>query len=303
MSEYLIQGGTLSAIADAIRAKTGKSDAMTPQQMPGEIEGISGGGGSELIPACQVRVMPVEIEDPRYYHSEPFQPLPAEISEYPYAVILQKNDGVVRLWLTDNKCYLKTESDGKQKLCVPANNIYFTHSATWCPRGAYMNTWNYGVNGSDAWNIWWSNFDIPRESSEGTDICWYATEPQTQQPADATRFYYNGALLPKIPEGITSDYPYIFIPHGSAGVKRLYAFSTLPYWYPTETYPTCMKAAGAGVEYDLAESGEAWEFLKNHSSMYGVFPNGIAWANYNIPNGSETATAIYLYATQPVPET
>lgn len=34
-----------SAIADAIRAKTGKSDTMTPAEMPGEIAGISGGGG------------------------------------------------------------------------------------------------------------------------------------------------------------------------------------------------------------------------------------------------------------------
>ena len=35
----------LSAIADAIRAKTGKSDSMTLEQMPTEIAGITGGGG------------------------------------------------------------------------------------------------------------------------------------------------------------------------------------------------------------------------------------------------------------------
>lgn len=40
---------TFSDIADAIRAKTGKSDTMTPAEMPTEIASISGGGGIELI--------------------------------------------------------------------------------------------------------------------------------------------------------------------------------------------------------------------------------------------------------------
>lgn len=38
-----------SDIADAIRAKTGKSDTMTPAEMPTEIASISGSGGIELI--------------------------------------------------------------------------------------------------------------------------------------------------------------------------------------------------------------------------------------------------------------
>lgn len=41
MSEYLIQSGTLGAIADAIRAKKGTSNAMTPAQMADEIAGIT----------------------------------------------------------------------------------------------------------------------------------------------------------------------------------------------------------------------------------------------------------------------
>lgn len=38
-----------SDIADAIRAKTGKSDTMTPAEMPTEIASISGGGGDGYI--------------------------------------------------------------------------------------------------------------------------------------------------------------------------------------------------------------------------------------------------------------
>lgn len=41
MSEYLIQSGTLGAIADAIRAKKGTTNTMTPAQMAAEIAGIS----------------------------------------------------------------------------------------------------------------------------------------------------------------------------------------------------------------------------------------------------------------------
>ena len=43
MSEYLIQGDTLTAIADAIRSKTGDTAAMTAGDMAGLIEAISGG--------------------------------------------------------------------------------------------------------------------------------------------------------------------------------------------------------------------------------------------------------------------
>lgn len=38
----------LTDIADAIRTKTGKTDPLTLEQMPSEIEGISGGGSSEI---------------------------------------------------------------------------------------------------------------------------------------------------------------------------------------------------------------------------------------------------------------
>ena len=43
MSDYIVSGNTLSAIADAIRAKTGQSAPLTPAQMPDAIGSISGG--------------------------------------------------------------------------------------------------------------------------------------------------------------------------------------------------------------------------------------------------------------------
>lgn len=48
----------LTAIADAIRSKTGKTDGLTLEQMPGEIEGIqTGGGGDDVLHALLTRTL------------------------------------------------------------------------------------------------------------------------------------------------------------------------------------------------------------------------------------------------------
>ena len=44
---YCIWGSTLTCIGDAIRAKTGTSDKIDPNDMPAAIEGIEGSGGAE----------------------------------------------------------------------------------------------------------------------------------------------------------------------------------------------------------------------------------------------------------------
>lgn len=49
MSEYLIQGETLAAIGDAIRAKDGSTAQIAPGDMPGKIAAIETGGETALI--------------------------------------------------------------------------------------------------------------------------------------------------------------------------------------------------------------------------------------------------------------
>ena len=46
MAKCFIEDATLTAIGDAIRAKTGGTDLMLPSAMPAAIEGIISGGGS-----------------------------------------------------------------------------------------------------------------------------------------------------------------------------------------------------------------------------------------------------------------
>lgn len=49
MAEYLVHDASLTAIADAIRAKSGGTDKLTLAQMPGKIAAISGGGTTYVV--------------------------------------------------------------------------------------------------------------------------------------------------------------------------------------------------------------------------------------------------------------
>ena len=49
MSKIFIEESSLTAIGDAIRAKTGKSDLLSPAQMVTAIGSISGGGGGTEV--------------------------------------------------------------------------------------------------------------------------------------------------------------------------------------------------------------------------------------------------------------
>lgn len=54
---YVINGSTLTAIADSIRAKTGTTEKLSPSAMPAAIEGISGGGGGSAEGCVTVTFM------------------------------------------------------------------------------------------------------------------------------------------------------------------------------------------------------------------------------------------------------
>lgn len=112
-----------------------------------------------------------------------------------------------------------------------------------------------------------------------------------------TYFLYNGVRLPRIPDSVLASYPYIFM----TPVKSFYAFSVVPYWYPTAKYPTCMKADGPGVQYAYNADTDKWELKETLSSIYIVTADGLLWSNYDVPNGSATATDIYFEGTDPVP--
>ena len=66
MAEYLIQGETLTAIADALREKTGNASPLSPSQMADEIMSISPGDGSGgKSKVIQIYTSPVEFTTDR----------------------------------------------------------------------------------------------------------------------------------------------------------------------------------------------------------------------------------------------
>lgn len=299
----------LTAIAEAIREKTGKTDPMTLAQMPKEIAGISGSGGGEWMPVCQIKITEKEILEPLYYHSEPLQPLPAEISEHPYAVILKNSSGLIRLLLANSKCYVKVrESDGENILCVPENFPYYNHSVIWCPLGTNRSMGNYEIYGNYVWVILWSNFDIPWDSPEGTNIHWRATEPQLQQPAETSRVYYNGELLPKIPETLLAEYPYAWIRKNTASGYFDLLLSDTPFYRNSNSIKEGAGVPGRPwyrVAIETAETATEWtDNTGTHTYTGWTFDAArrVFWSNHNIPDGSATTTNVYFYATTLVPE-
>ena len=49
MAKYIIDGATLSSIADSIRIKKGTTENIAPENMPTEIASIETGGGGENL--------------------------------------------------------------------------------------------------------------------------------------------------------------------------------------------------------------------------------------------------------------
>lgn len=83
-----LDDGKLTAIADSIRSKTGKSATMTVDEMPGEIEAIETGGGGAS------NVVFGSFHTPSSYRTTSTLEIPYTGSGYPIAFIIFVSDGV-----------------------------------------------------------------------------------------------------------------------------------------------------------------------------------------------------------------
>ena len=79
----------LTAIADAIRGKTGKSEEMTLDQMAIEIAGISGGGGGGLAYDMGEFVLD---SDTHYLYTSKGDGIPHELGETPDFILVWTDD-------------------------------------------------------------------------------------------------------------------------------------------------------------------------------------------------------------------
>lgn len=127
-----------------------------------------------------------------------------------------------------------------------------------------------------------------------------------------THFLYNGVRLPRIPDNVLKNYPYVWIrDNGSTGYYDL-IMSSSPWWCSTNTSSTVTISTEnytQGIQWyrvqkSSAESETEWTFNQvwDTSGGFGAESNRpIMWSNHDIPNGSATATDIYFAGSEPVP--
>lgn len=316
-------------IADAIREKTGKSGGLTLEQMPEEIAGIETGGGTSA-PFCEVSVTEGLVTDALvevmvkadadvniqsrnqstaayYYNHEQFPEIPAELVEsYPYILIMRHNDGTTRAYASTAKPYF----DGVDRTTIPAGSYgrctYDSTSNAWGLPDASGTSTYFAVHSGGNWAVWWSNYDVPNGSPDSEAVYFPASQPQAEQPADATHCYYNGLRLPVIPADALATYPYVWIRKNiTSGYYEMYC-SKVALFHSSDDSNIQHSGSVTKKRYRIAianaETATGWEDNGTTTSNIGIDSDRtVFWSNYNIPDGSATATKIYFYGNMAVP--
>jgi hypothetical protein len=182
----------LTAIADAIRAKTGGTAALTLDQMPTEIANIqtggSGGKGDPIVCETVVDIAAVVSVESFEYNPETTHALyngvrlpvpPIHILRFPYAWI-RKDDanGNYNFVFGQKPWYF----DGSVMVC--GNNTSLPYYSIPIATYADATEWTYTNDGggtnfgiADNRTVLWSNHDIPNGSATATDIYFKGSEP------------------------------------------------------------------------------------------------------------------------------
>lgn len=117
--------------------------------------------------------------------------------------------------------------------------------------------------------------------------------------------YYNGILLPEIPADVLASYPYCWIrDNGATGNYDLVVAPNI--WYHNSDRLS-KSVAGTYPYYSISKSAyltyEYWPFNANSDLDFGLDSSRtVLWANFDVPEGSATATEIYFSGSEPIPE-
>lgn len=115
-----------------------------------------------------------------------------------------------------------------------------------------------------------------------------------------SKYYYNGVLLPEIPEEVLASYPYAVI-----GVNE----STMQYqlllsksvWYSNGETATNDSSDSEPFLYAYA-GDNAWKTGTPGNYGFSHSTRPLVWSSHDIPNGSATSTTVYFPMTCPMPE-
>jgi hypothetical protein len=302
----------LKAIANGFRASRGTEQEYSLDEMAvlaaEKVGGGSGGSGDGTPKAVKSLVnitastrilFPSGVE--YYYNHEQLPEIPVYVVEnYPY-ILIMRTLTTTRIYASVEKPYHWTPDNGTARITIPTGAYIRAKlnidANSWIIDSSGTSTWLNTDGTSAGWSVWWSSYDIPNGSADAEEIYFPASLPQEEQPADATHFYYSGERLPKIPEDVLAEYPYVYMIETNA----FSAFSVKPYFYSTTDYPSTLKADGGGVRYTYDAETDSWVFGKEYSSVY-IILSGFHWTNYDVPNGSADATDVYHYGTLAVPD-
>lgn len=118
------------------------------------------------------------------------------------------------------------------------------------------------------------------------------------------KYLYNGVELPPIPN--LQGYPYCWIRKNTTSGYYDLLYSDIPFY----KYETGIKDISGikgkpwyRIDIATAETATGWinNTVANTYNSWGVDDaRPVFWSNYDIPNGSATATDVYFYGTEPV---
>lgn len=132
-----------------------------------------------------------------------------------------------------------------------------------------------------------------------TFYAWFTTNA-TRVTTSYGYALYNGVRLPKLPNGLLTQYPYVFIGLvQSKGSYQILASKTPMYFADNK-----ITRPNNDTEPFLHCNADAliWRVGTSGNYHWDVDADRIIiWSNHDIPNGSATATDIYFKGTEPVP--
>lgn len=121
-----------------------------------------------------------------------------------------------------------------------------------------------------------------------------------------THALYGGVRLPLLPEDVLAQYPYCWI-WKDPDTAEYKAFFSTGIWYLAERLSSGQTMTRTVAEtspwYVYSAKNDAWELLENSNANKWVGDyaraDNIQWTNFNIPDGSASATTYAKTATAP----
>lgn len=119
------------------------------------------------------------------------------------------------------------------------------------------------------------------------------------------KYYYNGFLLPEIPQDVLADYPYCWIRNNTTSGNYDLIFGKQSWYFSGNTMYCQNSNDEKWYTLPISTSAEAtgWNFSQNTTGGFGIDTSRtVLWSNHNVPNGSASSTTIYQYADEMIPE-